>query len=310
MKAKNLMLAGLLGVAATQTMAAERIAVGTGGAGGVFYAVGAGVADVINHELPGVSATAEVTGASIENIRRVSAGQMQIGFSSASTIYDAEHAKEVFDEPQNVAAIAYLYPAALQLAVTEESGIDSIEDLKDARVSLGPPGGNSSVIAQRLLEAYDAFNPSNIEFLSYSEATSAIKDNQLDATFVLAGVPASALISLSTSEDIKFLSVDEDKLQGLLKEYPFYSEASIPARTYGQKDDVVALGDPVILFTSQDADEDLIYSVTKTLFENLKRWHTVHPMARMIQPETAPNTPIDLHPGAARYYSEIGVGHE
>ena len=304
MRLATLLLTALV-LAAAPAAAQERIAIGTGGTGGVFYVVGAGIADIINKKLPGVTATAEVTGASIENVRRVSMGEMQIGFSSASTLYDAKQGEKPFGTKQNVAAIAYLYPATLQIAALSKTGVKSLDGLKDLRVSYGPPGGNSAVIAQRLLEAYGAYNKSKVQFLSYAEATNAIKDGNLDATCVLAGVPASALIELATNEDVTFLPVEGDRVKDMLKTYPYYELIEIRAGAYkGQDKAVPALGDPVILFTSADASEKFVYDVTKTLFDNLAEWQGVHPAAKRISADTAPRTPIPLHPGAAKYFAE------
>ncbi len=299
--------AGLIGLSilsmSNASQAQDRIAIGTGGTGGVFYSVGAGVADILSRKLDGVSANAEVTGASVENVRRVSMGEMALGFSSASTLYAGKHGEDPFDEEQNVAAIAYLYPAWLQIAASNSSGAKSIEDLKDLRVSVGPPGSNASVIAERLLEAYDAWDMGSVQFLSYGEATNAIKDSNLDATFVLAGAPASALIELTTSEDATMIPVDAGKLAGMLEEYPYYQVIDIPAGIYrGQDEAVAAVGDPVILFTQADADEEMVYNVTKTIFENLSELGAVHPMAELISFDNATKTPIDLHPGARRFF--------
>lgn len=295
----------LLALGSSPALAQERVSIGTGGTGGVFYAVGAGMADILSRNLEGISANAEVTGASIENVRRVSAGEMTMGFSSSSTLYDGKNANDPFSEEQNVAAIAYLYPAALQIAATQKSGAKTLDDLADIRVSLGPPGSNSSVLAERLLSAYDAFNMGKVSFLSYNEATGAIKNGNLDASIILAGVPAAAFIELSTTEDITLISVDEDRITGLLEEYPYYETLVISAGTYiGTDTDTTMMGDPAILFTSADADPELIYQVTRTLFDNLDQLHAVHPAARKISLEKATSTPIALHPGAQRYFDE------
>lgn len=295
--------AALMAAAALPAQAQERVSIGTGGTGGVFYAVGAGMADILTRKLPGVTANAEVTGASIENIRRVSLGEMTIGFSSASTLYAGQNAEDPFSDKQNVAAIAYLYPAVLQVAATRDSGATSIADLADLRVSVGPPGSNSSVIAERLLGAYDAFDIGKVSFLSYGEATGAIKNGNLDASMILAGVPAAAFIELTTTVDVSLIPVDPDRVAGLLEDFPFYELVEIKGGLYrGADAATAALGDPAILFTSADADPELIYQITKTLFDDLEGLGAVHPAAKKITLEKATRTPIPLHPGAQRYF--------
>ncbi|MEJ8472959.1 TAXI family TRAP transporter solute-binding subunit [Roseibium algae] len=286
-------------------LAEDRVSIGTGGTGGAFYAVGAGMADLLTKKLDGVTANAEVTGASIENVRRVSAGEMTIGFSSASTLFAGKNAQAPFDESQNVAAIAMLYPAVLQVAATKASGATSIADLADLKISVGPPGSNSSVLSTRLLQAHDAFNMDNISFLSYGEATGAIKNGNLDGSLILSGTPASAFIELSTTTDVTILPVDPVAVEGLLKEFPFYQLTEIPAGLYKGTDVAVsAIGDPAILFASEDADPELIYQITKTLFDNLDTLGQVHPAAKKISMDWAFNTPIELHEGARRYFDE------
>ncbi|WP_417667469.1 TAXI family TRAP transporter solute-binding subunit [Roseibium sp.] len=290
---------------AAPAFAQDRVSIGTGGTGGVFYAVGAGMADLLTKKLDGVTANAEVTGASIENVRRVSAGEMTIGFSSASTLFAGKNAEPPFRETQNVAAIAVLYPAVLQVAATKASGAKSVEDLANLKISIGPPGSNSSVLSTRILQAHGAFNMDNISFLSYGEATGAIKNGNLEGSMILAGTPASAFIELTTTTDVSILPVDPAKVEGMLKEFPFYQLVEVPAGLYtGTDEAVAAVGDPAILFTSADADPEMIYKVTKALFDNLEELGQVHPAAKKIKLDTAPNTPIALHEGAKRYYDE------
>ncbi|SIO06505.1 TAXI family TRAP transporter solute-binding subunit [Vannielia litorea] len=296
--------AAFIGATALGAAAQERVSIGTGGTGGVFYAVGAGMADLLSRKLDGVTANAEVTGASIENIRRVSGGEMTIGFSSASTLYEAKSGTGAFEgDAQNVAAIAYLYPAVLQIAATDASGAEGVKDLADLRVSVGPPGSNSAVFAERLLGSQEAFNVGNVSFLSYGEATAAIKNGQLDGSMILAGTPASAFIELFTTEDVRLVPVVPGDVEGLIAEFPFYEVIEIPAGTYeGEDAAVVAVGDPAILFAAADADEALIKGITATLFDNLEELGTVHPSAKQITMERATATPIDLHPGAKAYF--------
>ncbi|HEY9539206.1 MAG TPA: TAXI family TRAP transporter solute-binding subunit [Kiloniellaceae bacterium] len=304
---KLLAAAGLSALLAGPALAQERISIGTGGTGGLFYVIGAGMADVLNQKMPGTTARAEVTGASVENIRRVAADQMTFGFSSSSTLYEASVGEGPFEEALPVAAIAYLYPAVLQIATTADNGIATMEDLAGKRINLGPPGSNAAVLAQRLLEAYDVFDAGNAQFLSYSEGTNALMNGTIDATVVLAGAPTAALIDLAAQRDMRLIPLEADKVQGLLEDYPFYQIHEIPAGTYdGQDAPVTVINDPATIFTSKSADEEAIYSITKTIFDNLDRLGEVHPQAGAISLDTATRTPIPLHPGAKHYFSEAG----
>lgn len=298
--------AGLaIGLLATPALAQERVSIGTGGTGGLFYIIGAGMAEVLNQHMDNTTARAEVTGASVENIRRVAADQMTFGFSSSSTLYEASVGEGPFEEALPVAAMAYLYPAVLQIATTSDTGITTMEGLAGKRINLGPPGSNSAVLVQRLMEAYGVFDPSNAQFLSYTEGTAALMNGQLDATVVLAGAPTAALIDLGAQRDMVLLSIDEETVGPMLAEYPFYQTYEMPAGTYeGQDEPVMVINDPATIFTSQFASDEQVYAITKALFDNLDELAQVHPEAANIQVETAVNTPIGLHQGAQLYFDE------
>jgi len=288
----------------TTAQADTRVAIGTGGTGGVFYIVGAGMANLISKKVPGVTANAEVTGASIENVRRVSAGEMVLGFSSASTLYAASKGEAPFKTPMNVSAVAYLYPAVLQVAAMPNVKAQTVADLGNARVSIGPPGSNSAVLGMRLLKAAGSFNARNIQHLSYTEATNAMKNGNLDASMVLAGVPTGAFIELTNSTSANLVAVTEAQAQALIKDYPYYQAVSIRGAAYkNHPQATMAIGDPAVLFTSKNANPDLVFKLTQALFDNLGDVAAIHPAAKAISKATATRTPIALHPGAARYFN-------
>lgn len=284
--------------------AQERISIGTGGTGGLFYVIGAGMADVLNRNMDNATARAEVTGASVENIRRVAAGQMTFGFSSASTLYEATVGEGPFDgQVQNVQSIAYLYPAVLQVATIDSTGISDLSELAGKRVSMGPPGSNAAVLAQRLLEAYGVLGTIEQRFLSYNEGVSALMNGQVDAAVVLAGAPTAALIDLDSQRNMRLLPVDGDTVAAMLDAYPFYQLYDVPAGTYsGQGSDVTVINDPATLFAAGNTAEDLVFRITEALFNSLDELAEVHPQAAAISVETATQVPVPLHPGAQRYF--------
>jgi uncharacterized protein len=304
---KSMAAMGLVLSLATPAFAAERVSIGTGGTGGLFYLIGAGMADILNQHMPDTTARAEVTGASVENIRRVAAGQMTFGFSSSSTLFEATAAEGPFEEPLDVVGMAYLYPAVLQIATIDGTGVQSMEDLDGKSINVGPPGSNSAILMQRLMEAYGVFDAGNVQFLSYTEGATALMNGVIDATVVLAGAPTSALIDLGAQRNMHLLSIDAEKVEALIAEYPFYQLYEIEPGTYtGQDEMVLAINDPATIFTSASANEETIYQITKALFDNLETLGEVHPQARAIARETATDTPVALHPGAQRYFDESG----
>jgi uncharacterized protein len=296
-------LAVVSGLAAP-ALAEERVSIGTGGTGGLFYVIGAGVANVINTHMEGVTARAEVTGASVENIRRVAADQITFGFSSSSTLYEAAEGIGAFDgDKQPVAGMAYLYPAVLQVATIKSTGITGFEDLAGKRINVGPPGSNAAVLSQRVLTAYGVFDPSKVEFLSYNEGVAALTNGTVDATVVLAGAPTAALIDLDAQEDMVLLSLDPAKVGTLFKDYPFYQPYEIPAGTYpDQTEPVSVVNDPATLFVNANADPAMVEKLTAAIFDNLGELGEVHPQARAINLKDAPNMPIPLHAGAQAYF--------
>jgi len=295
-----------LGLAMAPATAQERISIGTGGTGGLFYIIGAGMAEQLNQHMPDAFARAEVTGASVENIRRVAADQMTFGFSSSSTLYEASVGDGPFEEALPVAAMAYLYPAVLQLATIADTGIETMHDLAGKRINLGPPGSNSAVLVERLLRAYDVYDPSNVQYISYNEGTAALMNGTVDATVVLAGAPTAALIDLGAQRDMHLISVDEGVIGPMLAEYPFYQVYELAPGTYEGQDEIVLLiNDPATLFTSHFVSDDTVYEITKAIFDNLEELAEVHPQAAEISIETAVNAPISLHQGAARYFDEL-----
>lgn len=297
------MLASGLG---TAVPAQERVSIATGGTSGLFYIIGAGIADQINAHMPDTTARAEVTGASVENIRRVAADQMTFGLSSASTLFDATKGEGPFkDGVQDVAGMAYLYPAVLQVATTARTGIAGFADLAGKRVNLGPPGSNSAVLGQRILEAHGVFDPGNIQFLSYSEGVAALTNGTIDATVVLAGAPTAALIDLDAQKDMVLLSLDAGAAQKLVAQYPYYQTYEIAPGTYSDVTaPVTVINDPATLFTSAKADPALIQGLMGAIFDNLDELAQVHPQARAIALETAPDMAVPLHPGAQAYFDK------
>lgn len=305
MKHATLLAAALAAAVALPAAAQQRVSIGTGGTGGLFYVIGAGMADLITEHMEGTTARAEVTGASVENIRRTAAGELEMGFSSSSTLYEAATGTGAFEgDPQPVAAMAYLYPAVLQIATTAGTGITSMADLAGHRISMGPPGSNAAVLAERLLQAYGVYDENNAQYLSYSEGVDALTNGTVDAAVVLAGAPVAALIDLDAREDMVLLGVDEASVAAMVQEYPFYQLYTIPAGTYPDvTEDTLVINDPATIFTREDADPALVQGMMAAVFDHLDQLGQVHGVARLITPETAVNVPIPLHPGADAYFA-------
>ena len=286
-----------------------RLSIATGGSGGVYYVYGGGIAEQITEHLEGYEATAEVTSASVDNMFLIADGKSDIAFSLADTAADAVQGKEAFQgEPVPAQALARLYSNITQVVTTKDSGITSLEGLRGKRVSIGSPNSGTEVIALRLLReaGLDPVRDISAQRLGVGESVQSVKDGSLDAFFWSGGVPTGAVTDLATSRPI--LIVPTAKYAAPLKQKygEFYLETTIePGRYKGLDTAVPVVAVPNYLVVNRSMDPELAYQVTKLLFERKKELAQVHPAANRLELQTAPRTaPLELHPGAKRYYDE------
>jgi uncharacterized protein len=287
------------------------LSIATGGTGGVYAVYGGGLADVISEDLGDYKATAETTSASVDNMKLIANQDSDIAFTLADTAIDAVEGKESFDEPLPIRALAQIYTNYTQIGTTADAGISSVEDLKGKRVSLGDPGSGTEVIALRVLEAAGLDPDKDIDRsqLGVEESVAAVKDGSIDAFFWSGGLPTGAVTDLATTEDL--VLVPNAELTGKLRSKygEAYRETTIPADTYeGLEDDVPVIGVPNLLVVHEEMDEDLARDLTELLFAQKKRLTNVHPEAKNLDPQAAQDVvpPVQLHPGAQRYYEEGG----
>lgn len=288
--------------------------IATGGTSGTYYPLGGAIAKIYNDNLEGVNANAQSTGASVENIGLVAKGETEIAFVQSDITYYAYEGIENFADSgkvENIRGMAMLYPEVVQVVANANSGIKTIEDLKGKKVAVGAPGSGTEANARQILGVhgitYDDL--AKADYLSFGEAADQLKDGHIDAAFVTAGLPTAALVEVSQSNDIVVVAMDQAKLDALIAEYPFYTGVTIPGGTYrGNDDDVLAAAVMAMLVVPEELDEDLVYEMTKALFEHRQVIIDTHDRGNDIKLETAlEGMPIELHPGAARYYEEAGV---
>ena len=288
----------------------QRLSIATGGTGGVYFVYGGGLAEQITQNLEGVEAAAESTSASVDNMTLIGNEDSDIAFALADTASDAVEGKESFEEPVPARALAQLYDNYTQVVALEGSGIESIEDLRGKRVSLGSPNSGTEVIALRILEAAGINPDSDIERqpLSVEDSVAAIRDGTIDAFFWSGGLPTSSVTDLATSDPLVLLPTAE-YTDALREKYgEAYEEASIPAGTYeGFDEEVPTIAVPNLLVVNESMDEETAYQVTKLLFDRKAELERVHPEARNLDLERARDVaPLELHPGAQRYFDEAG----
>ncbi len=292
----------------------KRLSIATGGTGGVYYPLGGALANVLGKALPGVEATAEVTSASVDNIKLIGAGKADVAFTLGDTAADGLNGVGKFKEKVAIRALAVIYANKSQWVTVEGTGVNRMQDLKGRRIATGAPGSGTEVIALRMLEAY-GLNPDKDvtrEKLSVAESVNALKDRKIDAFFWSGGVPTAAVTDLAATPGMKIKLLDHaDAIPNMVKKYgPLYVKGTIPAKSYpGQEKDVAVADVWNLLVVSDKMDEKLAHDVTKAVFEHKAELAGVHAEAQNLdlQKQYTVSSPVPFHPGAARYFSEKGL---
>lgn len=291
---------------------AQELSIATGGTGGVYFPYGGGLAEVINRHVDGATASAEVTGASVENVALISRFDSDIALALADTVYAAYHGLAPFEGRQvsELRALASIYPNAVQIVTLADSGITSIEDLRGKRVSVGAPGSGTEVSAQTLLAAngitYDDFTPQRLNF---NETADALRDGDIDAGFWSVGPPTSSIMNLATTRAIRIVALTEEQIAAAVAVEPTFAPYTLRAGTYeGMAEGVLTISTPNVLIVHADMDDDLAYNITRAMFENVAELIAIHPAANDTTVSfTTDSTPIPFHPGALRYLEEVGA---
>lgn len=288
----------------------SQLVIATGGTAGVYYPLGGGIAQIISDNTD-VTATAQTTGGSVENMRLLNAKEVELAFVQNDIASYAAEGTLMFEgtKVENLQGIATLYNETVQIVVPADSNITSVYDLKGKRVSVGAPGSGAEANARQILEAYGlTFDDLRAQHLSFGDSASSIQDGNLDAAFVTAGAPTSAVTELSATKGVKLISLDEDKIADLIANYPFYVKDTIPAGTYPGADETVTVAVKAMLAVSKDLPEDFVYTVTKAIFENQSHLVAINQRANSIKVENATEgLSIELHPGALKFFKEKGV---
>ncbi|MDO5528716.1 MAG: TAXI family TRAP transporter solute-binding subunit [Paracoccus sp. (in: a-proteobacteria)] len=291
---------------------AEELSIATGGTGGVYFPLGGGLAELINRHVEGYSASAEVTGASVENVALVARDNSDIAFALADTVYQAYHGENDFEgRPEdNIRALASVYPNVVQIVTVEGSGINSLEDLRGKRISVGAPGSGTEVSARQILEASGiTYDDISAERLNFNETADALRDGDIVAGFWSVGPPTSSIMNLAATRTISFVPMTDEQINAALEVEPTFAAFTLAGGTYdGVSDDVSTIATPNVLIVNADMPDDLAYEIVKTLYENTEFMIGTHPAAKDMTVEfSVESTPIPFHPGALRYLEEVGA---
>ncbi|MCH8551406.1 MAG: TAXI family TRAP transporter solute-binding subunit [Natronospirillum sp.] len=288
------------------------LSIATGGTGGVYYPIGGGLGEMIGRHIDGYTGVAEVTGASVENMGLVFREDSDMALALADTVLAAYEGTDPFEGRalENIRALGSIYPNAVQIVVLASSDIHSLSDLAGQRVSVGAPGSGTEVSAQTLLEAngmsYDDFR--STQRLNFNETADALRDGDIDVGFWSVGPPTSSIMSLATSRDIRVIELSQEEIDNAIAVEPTFAPYDMPAGLYEGVDDVLTIGTPNVLVVNEAMDEELAYNITRIMFEYVQELRDVHPAAESTTvPFSLGATPIPLHPGALRYYEEVGA---
>ncbi|WP_335869917.1 TAXI family TRAP transporter solute-binding subunit [Bacillus sp. 2205SS5-2] len=286
----------------------DRITIATGGTGGTYFPLGGAFAKIIEDET-GIESNAETSGASAENMTTLKDGDIEIAFTQTDIASYAAKGEQMFKEKVDSArGIATLYPETIQIVTTKDSGIMSVEDLKGKVISVGEAGSGTRLNAEQILEVHGmTFDDITVRDLSFGDSTTGIQDGTIDAAFITSGTPTGAVEGLAATEDITVVSISEDMISSLIDKYPYYAQDSIPGGTYSKLDEeITTVAVRAMLVTREDLPEDVVYDLTKAIFENTDQ--ITHAKGKVIKAETAlEGMGIELHPGAKKYFDEKGI---
>lgn len=284
----------------------------TGGQSGVYYPLGVALSQIYAQKIPDVRSTAQVTKASAENMNLLQAERAELALALADSVSDAwnGNAEAGFTKKlDKLRGLSATYNNYIQIVANAETGIKTIDDLKGKRISVGAARSGTELNARAIFKAaglsYDDF--SKVEYLPFGESVELMKNRQLDATLQSAGLGVSSIRDLATSVAITVIPVPVEVVEKVGD--AAYQPATIPANTYeGQTTDLPTAAIPNFLVTHVNVPEELVYQMTKTLYENLDGLAAAHNVAKTIKVENATNgMPVPIHPGAERYYKEVGV---
>jgi hypothetical protein len=296
--------------------AAEKVflTLASGSPGGAYYPLGGGMSVVIQKTVEGFRCASESTGASVENSRLVGNGDSDMGMVMGSVGYNAAEGKKPFEKKYDIVSLFQMYPAPQHLVTTAQSGIKKIADLKGKRVSIDVPGSGCSTMSKIILEeaGFNLEKDLKIANLSQTESVQALKDGVIDATFFNFAYPGSAVMDLSATRDIVLVPIEQKLADQILKKHPYYVKIVIPGKTYAKVDhDVLCLGDSNVMIANKKMKDDVAYKIVKAIYTNVNegQWalKNVHPIAAQLTPQNAVNSPLPFHPGAAKYFREIGA---
>ena len=309
-----LLLAAMMVLSLTAIASADGFSgsylMGTGSATGNYYNFGNAMCTVIN-QITGANLTVNATGGSTENARLLGSGENEFALIQSDVFSYAHQGIELFEgnPVTNFQAITSCYPEMVQIIVRKDSGIASVADMAGKRIAVGAVGSGYEVAARQILAVYDmSYDDINETFCDQATAKNGVQDGTFDAMFMCSGYPNGNVTELSLTGKIEVLTIDQEHLDMLIEKYPFYSVFTTETDEYNLGHEITSVAVMSMMVCLDTFSEDEIYDLTKTIYENLSEIQEINAKAKYMSIEGAlSGIPSDLHPGAARYYTEQGI---
>lgn len=287
------------------------ISIGTGGTGGIYYPYGGGVAEIWSKYAKGIKAVAEVTGASVENVKLAHKGETVIGEVMADVAVAGLQGLSKFKgKKHNILTLAIMYPNLLQMVALKKSGITNVEQVKGKNISTGSPGSGTNFMSETVFKALgiplDSYKDSR---LSFTESANALRDGTIELGIWSVGPGTSSILDLATTHDIHILSFTPEQINKAVMFNKTYSAVELAGGVYRGVDTAVpTIGVWNVMICQASLDTDLVYKLAKTLYEHNDYLRKIHPSASYTTPENAVKfSPIPLHPGTIKYLKEKGI---
>ena len=289
------------------------LSIATASTGGSWYPAGGAVGSLITKYIPNTEASAHPSAASRENIRLLQEKKTDLAMVMPDVAFFAQTGTDIYQgkTPANIKGLFSFWGIDLLIIARADTDIHKIEDLKGHKVGFGPPGSGSETMSKKILAEYGiTYKDLKPQFISATEQSQALKDKSLDAAMYTIGTPASTFVDLCTLTKCRIIPIKQDMMKRIIKKYPYYSPSVIPANAYPQiKKDNPSLKWVGIIVTYEDLDSDLAYKIVKTVCkDHLDEFKQCHAQAKKLTTEgMSKGMSIPWHPGAARFWKEVGL---
>ncbi len=298
-------------IAGSASARTQFVSIGTGGTGGIYYPYGGGVAEIWSKFVPGVKAVAEVTGASVENVKLAHKGETVVGEVMGDVAEAGYKGTGKFKgKKHNILSMAIMYPNLLQIVTLKKSGITNIEQVKGRHISTGSPGSGTNFMAENVFKALGIpLNSYKDSRLSFTESANALRDGTIEVGIWSVGPGTSSILDLATTHDIHIIAFTPEQTKKILAANQNYSAVELAGGVYRGVDQAVpTIGVWNVMICQKSLDTDMVYNLVKALYEHQDYLLKIHPSASYTTPENAVKySPIPLHPGTIKYLKEKGI---